>query len=277
VFPFSATASWELLALVPVLGLIVGFLSGLFGIGGGFFLGPALHIFFGVPYPVAIGSSVLAIPVFSSIGLVSHLKNHHVHRRLALLTILFMLPGIALGALILHQLELIASNNLVLILNALYALVIVIAAFMMIKEYQRHSQTPANQALLHPGEKRAFRFTFKQALLGVQTGILSGLLGVGGGFILVPVFSYIMQLTVTEAIGTSMFVVVVSACITAAVQSINGNVDIALVMLIALSAAVGSFVAGRLTPWLRGKKLRLAFLAVLAIALIMLATSYLVP
>jgi len=273
----------------PAIGVVVGFLSGVFGVGGGFIMTPALHILLGIPYPVAVGSGLFAIPFYSVAGILRHRRLGHVQFPLAFLTFAFMVPGIFLGTILLEILSTTSNQQLNVILDLCFLLVILVSSVMVINEYRRWKLRAAppvdlttiryQYALRHPPTPPLVGTilvrTIPLAVLGLISGFLSGLLGVGGGFILVPAFTAMFRLPSVVAIGTSLVIVALSSLGGALMHLHLGNVDLVIVPLLAAGALLGTIFGSSLTPKLRGSKIRLGFLLVLVAAMVMIAASYL--
>ncbi|MFH1612330.1 MAG: sulfite exporter TauE/SafE family protein, partial [bacterium] len=129
-------------------GLLIGFLSGLFGVGGGFLMTPILRIIFGIPYNLAVGSDLLAITFTSLYGSFKHYKLRHTNILLGIIILIGMFPGVEIGARILNRLKF-SSNILIngkeillvdIVLNLCYFILLSLAAFIMLIEYLKWSK-----------------------------------------------------------------------------------------------------------------------------------------
>src|SRR3989339_721299 len=174
-------------------GLIIGLLSGIFGVGGGFLLTPALKIFFDVPYNVSVGSSLAVITIISLVGVLRHHKMSHINIKLGLIVLSGIIPGVEIGAHLLVRLK--QSGMMDNILNVSFLLVFILAFVIMLIEYLKWTNGEKESVDLekytinyHWFDKKENSLNiFALVLTGFIIGIMQGLLGVGGGFVMLPV------------------------------------------------------------------------------------------
>lgn len=259
-------------------GLIIGFLSGLLGVGGGFLITPALRIIFNIPYNFAVGSGLTAITFTSLYGAFRHYKLQHINIKLGIIMLIGMFPGIEIGAEILNKLKishsiLINGREILLmdiVLNLSYLILLSLAAFIMLIEYIKWCREKKA-----PIDLKTHKINFNSTnivlllLCGFCIGILQGLMGVGGGFIMIPLLVYIFHIPAAIAVGTSLLIICPSSAFGSISHIFKGNVNFILVSLILSGSIIGSFIGSRLTEKIRGKKIRFYFIFIIAAGIIM--------
>jgi len=263
------------------LGGAVGFLSGLFGVGGGFLLTPML-IFSGIPAPVAVASVTGQVVAASTSGALSYWRRGGIDFKLAFFLILSGIGG-AFGGVwtfgILReagQLDLVISLGYLIFLGSIGSLMLFEAVGSMIK----HN---AGKAVPHklPGQHSwvhglPFRVRFKRSnlyvsvlpviLIGASIGFLGSLLGIGGGFILVPALIYILRVPGSVVIGTSLLQVLAIMAATTILHAVNSQtVDILLAFSLMVGSVIGAQFGASAGQHLRGEQLR-ALLAIIVLA-----------
>lgn len=264
------------------LGAGVGIVTGVFGLGGGFLLTPML-IFIGVPAGVAVASSANQLVGASLSGVIGYWRRGAVDFKMGTIMMLGGLAGSALGVLIftllkrLGQVELTISLLYVVVLGTLGALMCVESARALL----RQRRPGAARRKLHQHNwmhglplKTRFRRSklYISALLpaglGLVVGILSGILGIGGGFVLVPGMIYILGMPTAVVPGTSLFqIILVAANVTFLQAYSNHTVDAVLALLLLLGGVIGAQIGARFGTRLRGEQLRfLLALLLLAVA-----------
>ena len=275
------SANWLLLL---GLGGGVGLLSGLFGVGGGFLMTPLL-IFIGVPPAIAVGSEAAQIVGASVSGALAHWRRNNVDLRMGLVLLAGGIVGSTLGVQVFAllrkagQVELIIALAYVVILGAIGSLML--AESVRAMRRQRLTGTTRRGKLhqhtwLH-GLPLKMRFPksklYISALLpfvvGAFVGLLAALMGVGGGFIMVPAMIYLLGMPTSVVVGTSLFqIVFVTANVTFLQAWQNQTVDMVLAVLLLVGGVVGAQFGARLGQKLRGEQLRgLMALLVLGVAL----------
>ncbi|HEX3535282.1 MAG TPA: sulfite exporter TauE/SafE family protein [Stellaceae bacterium] len=264
------------------LGAVIGFLSGVFGVGGGFLLTPLL-MFIGVPAPVAVASSANQLVGASVSGVIAHWRRGNVDAKMGAILLAGGIAGSVLGVWLftllkrIGQVELAISLSYVLLLGTLGALM-VIESF---RAAMRQRRPGGSRRRLHQHYwihglplKTRFRRSklYISALLpiglGFLVGILSALLGVGGGFIMVPAMIYMLGMPTAVVPGTSLLqIIFVAANVTFLQAYTNRTVDAVLAMLLLFGGVVGAQFGTRFGTRLRGEQLRfLLALLVLAVA-----------
>jgi len=277
-FPISdVTVSPIFLAGV---GFVVGLLGGFFGVGGGFLAGPMMFLV-GVPMNFVVGTDLAHMTGKSIVAARRHRALGHVDIKLGLLMVIGTLPGIELGARIIEGLE--SSGNIDLVVGLAYVIILlVIGTFtgwesLRAMQMVRTERTSAQDALAFQSvTRRVHRFRVPPIIslresgieeislwlvVGVSflTGLLAGVLGVGGGFIRMPMLIYLMGVPTHVAVGTDLFEVVISAGYGTITHALKGNVDILMALVIHTGAAIGAQIGATLTRFFAGPRIRLLF------------------
>lgn len=276
------------------MGAAVGFLSGMFGVGGGFLITPLL-IFYNIPPAVAVATGANQIVASSVSGVLSHFKRGGVDVKLAAVLLVGGVAGATLGIWIYSFLR--DIGQLDLIVSILYVAFLGTVGGLMLAESlraMRRAKSGATVSLRKPGQhnwvhRLPLKMRFKASklyvsvipvlLLGALIGILSSVMGVGGGFIMVPAMIYLLKVPTKVVIGTSLFQIIFVAAYTTIVQAVtNQTVDVVLALLLMLGGVIGAQYGARAGQRLRGEQLR-ALLAglVLLVALRLAYTLFVVP
>lgn len=276
------------------LGGLVGFLSGMFGVGGGFLMTPLL-IFVGIPPTVAVASEANQILASSISGGMAHFQKRGVDMRMGCVLLAGGLLGSAVGVQLyavmreIGQIDLMISLCYVVFLGVI-GLLMMIESIRAIHARQIGRQIPARR----PGQHNwihglPFKMRFKVSqlytsiippiLIGFFVGILAAIMGVGGGFIMVPAMIYLLRMPTNVVIGTSLFqIIFVSAAVTIMHAVKNQTVDVVLATILIIGGVVGAQIGARLGQKLRGEQLRaLLALIVLGVGLKMLSDLLFMP
>ena len=276
------------------LGGLVGFLSGMFGVGGGFLMTPLL-IFVGIPPTVAVASEANQILASSISGGMAHFQKRGVDIRMGCVLLAGGLLGSAVGVQLyavmreIGQIDLMISLCYVVFLGVI-GLLMMIESIRAIHARQIGRPIPARR----PGQHNwihglPFKMRFKVShlytsiippiLIGFFVGILAAIMGVGGGFIMVPAMIYLLRMPTNVVIGTSLFqIIFVSAAVTIMHAVKNQTVDVVLATILIIGGVVGAQIGARFGQKLRGEQLRaLLALIVLGVGLKMLSDLLFMP
>ena len=264
------------------LGGMVGFLSGVFGVGGGFLMTPIL-IFIGVPPAVAVGTEANQIVAASVSGVLAHWSRGNVDFKMGSVLLLGGLAGSSFGVWLFAVLREIGQIDLVILLSYVTFLGIIGTLMFIesVRSLRRSSRTgTAIRGKLHRHTwvhglplKMRFRRSklYISALLpfgvGFVVGVLAAIMGVGGGFIMVPAMIYLLGMPTAVVVGTSLFqIIFVTANVTFLQAYANQTVDVVLAILLLTGGVIGAQVGARVGIKLRGEQLRvLLALMVLAV------------
>ena len=272
-------------ALVIIgLGGGVGLLSGMFGVGGGFLTTPLL-IFYGIPPTVAAASAASQVTGASVSGVVTHIARGTVDFRMGGVLIAGGVVGAGLGVLIFRLLQYLGQIDTVI--GILYVLMLGGIGLLMAKEsiqaliaLKSGKRAPARKRRHHPlvaALPMRWRFygsglyisPLAPLLLGMATGILTMLLGVGGGFILVPAMLYLLGMTTQSVVGTSLFQILFVTMATTMMHAMTTKaVDLVLAMLLLIGSVTGAQVGTRLSMTMRPEYLRVLLAAIVLLVAI---------
>jgi len=272
--------------LIIALGALVGLLSGMFGVGGGFLTTPLL-IFYGIPPTVAVASATTQITGASVSGAYAHWKRGGVDFRMGGVMIAGGLLGALAGAGIFRLLE--NSGQIDLLIGFLYVILLGSIGGLMLKDAvvalgwvpsppkaaapKRHNRWVASLPLRWRFYASGLYISpLAPMALGFIAGILTVLLGIGGGFILVPAMIYILGMAARVVIGTSLVMIVaVSAVATFILALTTQSVDIVLAGLLLLGGVVGAQYGARLATRLKPDLLRLALAVIILLVALRMA------
>jgi len=274
----EVSVNWPVLVL---LGAGVGFVSGLFGIGGGFLMAPVL-IVLGIPPSVAVASQASHVVASSTSGVIRYSGQGAVDFRMGGVMALGGAVGALLGVELFRYLRLLGQADLMVALS--YLIFLGVIGSLMLNESlteilrRRRGEPPKRKDRRRPlwlyGLPWKVRFP-KSGLyisaipplgLGVFAGVLSAVMGVGGGFILVPVMLYVLRMKASVVVGTSLFQIIVTTAITTILQAgRNQTVDVVLSTILLLGGVVGAQWGARMSGRLRAEELR-ALLGVIVLA-----------
>ena len=261
------------------LGGLVGVLSGMFGVGGGFLMTPLLF-FIGIPPAVAVATEANQIVASSFSGVLAHLKRKTVDLRMGMVLLVGGLIGSALGIVLFNYLRSLGQVDLLVRLCYVFFLGI-IGSLMFVESLRAITRTRTGRAVpqrkkhswVHalPG-KMKFRVSglyisvIPPLMVGVLVGVLAAIMGVGGGFIMVPAMIYLLQMPTKVVIGTSLFQIIFVAAFTAILHATtNYTVDMVLAVLLLVGGVIGAQVGTVLGGYMKAEQLRI-LLAVLVLA-----------
>ena len=259
----------------------IGFLSGLFGVGGGFLMTPLL-IFIGVPPAVAVATQSNQTVATSVSGVLAHWSRGNVDFKMGTVLLGGGVIGSIIGVALFSILR--RFGQIDLVINIAYVLMLGSIGIMMLVESVkalrrvRRAQAPRklHQHVWVHGLPLKMRFKKSRLYisavmpvgLGVLVGILSALLGVGGAFMLVPAMIYLLGMPTVVVIGTSLFQIIFVAAVTTVLQSVeNRTVDVMLAFVLTIGSVIGAQFGGRIGARLPGEQLRfLLALLILSVA-----------
>src|SRR5690606_24396392 len=269
------------MVVLLAMGAAVGFLSGLFGVGGGFLITPLL-IFYNIPPAIAVATGANQVIASSISGALSHFKKGTIDFKLGTVLLAGGIVGSTLGVWVFSLLR--SVGQLDLFVSLLYVALLGTVGSMMLVESVRAMRRAAGgvaPSLRKPGQhnwihrlplKMRFRASklFVSVIpvlgLGAIIGFLASIMGVGGGFIMVPALIYLLKVPTNVVIGTSLYQIVFTGAYTTIVHSAtNQTVDIVLAFLLMVGGVAGAQYGAKAGQKLRGEQLR-ALLALLVLA-----------
>ncbi|MEO0908176.1 MAG: sulfite exporter TauE/SafE family protein [Pseudomonadota bacterium] len=272
---------------IVLLGGLTGVLSGLFGVGGGFLTTPLL-IFYGIPPTVAAASAATQVTGASVSGVIAHSRRKGVDYRMGMVMVGGGIVGALIGALLFSLLQ--SLGQIDVVIGVLYVVLLGAIGSLMMREaigslrgQSDDSSAPVRKRRHHPlVAGLPFRTRFYSSglyisplaplLLGVVVGILTMLMGVGGGFILVPAMLYILGMSGNVVVGTSLFQILFVTMVTTMTHALTTKaVDIVLAGLLLLGSVLGAQFGTQIAMKARPEILRVVLAAiVIAVALRML-------
>jgi uncharacterized protein len=282
-------------------GLVIGALGGFFGVGGGFLMVPMLNVVFGIPYNICVGSDLGQMCGMSTAATVRHMRFGNIDFKLGFLMIAGTATGVEVGAEVLEALKhsgIVVINGhpvdlMTLVMSVLYAVLLILLGQAMVRESLRTlkrvagkvdlpSDAPASPAALRLRTMKLWPVVSLPAsgieaislwiilAVGFATGFLSGMLGVGGGFIRMPALVYILGCPTVVAVGTDLFEIMFSSAYGVFTHALKGNVHLVLVLALLIGTTVGAQVGASYTrkaggPWVRFGFGCLAFVGVVMV------------
>jgi uncharacterized membrane protein YfcA len=266
------------------MGAAVGFLSGMFGVGGGFLITPLL-IFYNIPPVVAVATGANQVVASSISGAITHFRRGTLDVKLGSVLLVGGLSGATVGIWIFSLLR--RLGQLDLFISLLYVVFLGTVGGLMLLESvnaMRRASKNVPPAARKPGHhhwvhRLPLKMRFKKSkiflsvipivALGFGIGILTSVMGVGGGFIMVPAMIYLLRIPTNVVVGTSLFQIIFVTAYTTVVQAAtNFSVDIVLAFILMIAGVIGAQYGVRVGQKLRGEQLRaLLGLLVLAVGL----------
>lgn len=254
------------------MGAAVGFLSGMFGVGGGFLMTPLL-IFSGIPAAVAVGTEAAQIVASSVSGAIAQYRRKNVDIKMGVVLLTGGIAGSVIGVQVVKilrqigQFELFVSLSYVTFLGIIGILMMIEALNTIRKTRggkQISSRRPGQHSWIHglPFKMRFHRSklyisAIPPLLIGAFVGFLGAIMGVGGGFVMVPAMIYLLRVPTNVVVGTSLFqIVFVTAATTIMHATQNHTVDIVLAMLLMIGGVIGAQFGAVAGEKLKGEQLR---------------------
>lgn len=272
-----------------LIGLVVGLLTGMFGVGGGFLMTPALMVLLGVPGPIAVGTGLACILPTSSFAIFKRRGSNTIDFKLALTICAGSLFGIVAGSALLEYLKDVPQIIIFgrqqdvaqYVLLCLFVLLLVsIAAYLIFDHKKSGGKSPKKRVGLLMGLKLPPRIHFESLdepklsiwgllLLGLGIGFLTGMLGIGGGVVLLPCLIYLVGQRTIKAAGTSLMLVWVSSLVAVIMKSGAGDIDYILALELSAGSIIGTLAGTKIGLKLAGAKLRMYFVYVIFAAILM--------
>ncbi len=264
------------------IGFIVGILGGFFGVGGGFLAGPMLF-WAGVPVNIVVGTDLAHMTGKSIVASKRHRALGHVDLKLGFVMIVGTIVGVEIGAQLIEYLESVGKVDQVVGVSYVIILLIIsvftawesIRAIRMIRTERldvkdviaftgitkRMHAIKLWPMVSFPGSGIASVSLWVVIGVGLLTGVLAGFLGVGGGFIRMPMLVYFIGVPTHVAVGTDLFEIVFSSGYGTLTHALKGNVDILIALVMGTGAAIGAQIGAVSTRYFAGPRIRLLFSA----------------
>ena len=266
------------------IGGLVGVLSGMFGVGGGFLITPLLF-FVGIPPAVAVATSANQIVASSVSALMAHIKRKGVDWWMGTVLLIGGLIGSAIGVQVFNLLKELGQVDL--LVNLCYVVFLgVVGGLMMVESLRalRRSKNaqPAKRKRHNWVHNLPFKVKFRVSglyisvipplLVGMSVGVLAAIMGVGGGFIMVPAMIYVLGMPTKVVIGTSLFQIIFVAAFTTMMHAItNQTVDIVLALLLLIGGVIGAQFGTRIGMKLKAEQLRILLAGLVLLVCLKLA------
>ena len=271
------------------LGLVVGFLSGMFGVGGGFLMTPMLMLL-GIPPAVAVASEANHILAASFSGFLAHMRRLNVDFLMGFILLTGGIVGSILGVFLLKYLLIIGQEKIFISLS--YIIILTFVGLWMLWE-SLNTLKKINKGKINKLHEHIwlhglpFKIKFRKShlyisiippiFIGFVVGVLSSIMGVGGGFILVPAMIYILGMPTQVVIGTSLLQIVFVTSVSTIMHSyINQTVDVVLSSLLLIGAVIGAQIGTRVMVKLKGEQIRFLLAIIIIIVAVVLIGEILV-
>nr|WP_250157486.1 sulfite exporter TauE/SafE family protein [Tianweitania aestuarii] len=269
--------------VVLIMGAAVGFLSGLFGVGGGFLITPLL-IFYNIPPAIAVATGANQVIASSMSGALAHFRRRTLDFKLGFVLLGGGIFGSSIGIVVfawlraLGQLDLFISLLYVVFLGSVGGLMLVESVNTLrksrsgavsLKKAGQHHWIHKLPLKMRFRTSKLFVSVIPVIALGAGIGFLAAIMGVGGGFIMVPALIYLLKVPTNVVVGTSLFQIIFTAAFTTIVHAAtNQTVDVVLAFLLMIGGVAGAQYGAKAGQKLRGEQLRLLLaLMVVAVAL----------
>lgn len=265
----------------------VGFLSGLFGVGGGFLMTPLL-IMAGIPSTVAAASDSNQIVAASTSGTFAHYRMGNVDFKMGFLLLVGGVVGGTLGVQLIKLLM--ALGNADFVIKITYVVMLGVVGFYMFLESLQSIRKKAVVEVkrAEPGRPSAYARTIQALpwqmrfdksgvtfsalvplILGILVGILAAIMGVGGGFIMVPVMVYMLRMPMHVVVGTSLFQILFTCINVTVMQSItNHTVDLVLALILLVGSTLGAQVGAKLSRRLKADQLKILLASIVLVVMV---------
>ena len=279
--------------LILGLGGIVGFLSGMFGVGGGFLITPLLF-FIGVPPAVAVATGANQVVASSVSGVLAQLRRKGVDFQMGTVLLFAGIAGSAIGVWVfsimtrLGQVDLFVQLSYVIFLGLIGAMMLQESLRSLMRS-RKPGGAPIRRAHVHSWvHGLPFKMKFRAsglyisvippALIGAAVGFLAAIMGVGGGFILVPAMIYLLGMPTKVVIGTSLFQIIFVSAFTTIMHAVTSQtVDMMLALLLILGGVIGAQIGTRVGVRLKAEQLRILLSLLVLTVSLRIAADLLVP
>jgi len=266
--------------LLAGIGFLVGVLGGFFGVGGGFIAGP-LMFWAGVPMNFVVGTDLAHMTGKSIVAAKRHRALGHVDVKLGLVMVMGTILGVESGARVIEALKVVGAVDVVI--GLAYVLILLTISFFTAWESLRALRTIRADRLViqevlgvkgiaqrvhsidlppmisFPASGIASISLWAVLGVGFVTGLLAGALGVGGGFLRMPLLVYLVGVPTHVAVGTDLFEIVISAGFGTLTHAVKGNVDVLMALVMHTGAALGAQIGAVSTRFFVGPRIRLLF------------------
>jgi len=260
---------WEW--LLPLFGFLISIAAALTGVGGGIFIVPLLTLFYSIEPVMAVGTSLATIVITSLASSANYLKQKRVYVKAGLVLACATAPGGYIGAAIT------AVPVVKMWLGVIFGVFLILVAFQMV--YKALSTRPIKASVMvDPAFERELLGNWRKMLQGLCLsffgGMASGLLGIGGGVVLVPVMCYALDIPIQFSIPTSMFIMIFTSIFGVANHVQLGNVNAVYAVYLGVGSVIGAQVGAYVSRRLSSKSLSFVFAAMLILASVNMILKY---
>jgi uncharacterized membrane protein YfcA len=287
---------------IALLGAVVGVISGVFGVGGGFLTTPFL-IFLGIPPAVAVGTQASQLVASSTTAVIGHWKKRNIDLKMAWYLLIGGFIGTVVGIFIFRLLQYIGQVDLVV--SILYVVFLCAIGGMMLSESvttlyhstfkkenaddEGTSQTPSKPSYFdHLRATLPYKVQFPEsrlyisAIIPIVIGIIGGLMvsvmGIGAGFLLVPAMIYMLRMPPLLVAGTTLLQILITSAIACILHAVmNQTVDLILASILIGGSVIGAQIGVRLSPYIKGATARFLLASIITIVGLRLASDLLIP
>lgn len=252
----------------------VGFLSGLFGVGGGFLMTPLL-IFTGIPPAIAVATEANQIVAASVSGVLAHWRRGNVDFKMGIVLLIGGVAGSAFGVWLFSilretgQIDVVIKISYVVFLGIIGSLMFVESVRAAIRRKRQVRRKTHTHLWIHGlpfkmrfRRSRLYTSVLPPLVLGFVVGLLAAIMGVGGGFVMVPAMIYLLGMPTSVVVGTSLFQIIFVTANVTVLQAVNNQtVDVMLALLLLIGAVVGAQFGARAGAKLPGEQLRVLLAA----------------
>jgi uncharacterized protein len=252
---------WEI--FVPILGLLIGILASLTGIGGGSIIVPILSLLYAFTPASAVGTSLAAIVFIAVPATITYWRQKRILFKTGVIVSLATAPGAVIGA---YLTEVVSAA----VLGIAFSVFLIIVAIKILTEFRSNQKRKQVDVEIQRSEN--YLFTYKRSriylafALGFVSGIISGLLGVGGGLVLVPLLMFVLELDIHVAVATTMFTMIFTALAGGAQHFVLGNVNFEFALMLGVGSVIGTQIGGYIYKRASNTLLR-GFFAIILLAI----------
>ncbi len=273
-----------LVAALAAFGLIVGVLTGLFGVGGGFMITPLLRVLLGVPYEIAVGSGLAFILGTSSAGAVRHGRQKNLEPRTVLVVGLGSMLGAVVGGRLMVLLKRAVGDGegFTLTMHGLFMVLLLVTAWLVARRPgQDGPEGPSLLARLPLGPRIDLPTVGLSGIsvpglvgVGLGIGVLTGLLGIGGGVLMMPLLLLVVGMQTRQAVGTSLGVVLLASLAGTGEHAWSGHVNLVIALSLLLGSAIGVQIGAWLCEVLHAQAIRRYFAVLVLLVALAIAADF---
>jgi uncharacterized membrane protein YfcA len=281
----AALGGPALLAVLAGMGMVAGVFAGLFGVGGAFLLNPVMIVLLGMDESIVVGSGLAFIIGTSAAGVSRHIRSRNVEFRSVLSLGVGAVAGAALGSLLHASLRAsMGEGPFRTLIQALYVVLLTCTSWLVFRDSPPHvsgrsflQRLPLPPHVDLPAAGLTGVSVPGLAMLGILIGLTTGMLGIGGGVLFVPLLVLGVGFPAHQAVGTSLGVVMLGSISGAVSHCLEGHVNLWIAMSMLVGSSIGIQIGVAICDRLHAKKLRRYFALVLLLAAVMVVVNLALP